>query len=168
VENNKATLIIDDEEIKQIDMNLVAYESSEENISISFTEKKGFALSILNRETSIMNYYNIVDGKPVLTSRENILTGDETMMRDDILYKITELLHVEFVHIGWDNVDEGATLKEDLVLDSSDIKSFSNILIKEFDLNDIEFSNVMKWTTVEDVVDYIEDALECTLHDMEG
>ena len=89
------------------------------------------------------------------------------MLRDDIVYKITVLLHMEFMHIEHAELHEKHNLQKDLNLDAVDITAFADALLKEFELEEIPFSNIMEWVTVADIVNTIEDSLECALHDME-
>lgn len=156
--NNKAILTIDDKPMKEIDMTLVCYESSEESINIDFTEKKGFSLSIVNRNTNIMNYYSIVDGKPVLTSREDILTGNEIMMRDDIRDRIFEIIKINFTSLKF-TVYEKYTY-QDMDMSPGDMRTLAELIATEFDIEEIPLAKVMAWTTVGSIVSNIENILE--------
>jgi len=93
--------------------------------------------------------------------------GDGKMLRDDISIKVTEILQAEFKWISHAEISESHNLQRDLTLDAVCITGFAELLAKEFNLEDIEFSNIMEWLTVKDIVDYLEEALECALHDME-
>lgn len=44
-----------------------------------------------------------------------------------------------------------------LGISRDDLVEFIDVLIREFDLEDIEFSEVMKWQRVKDVVNYIKE-----------
>lgn len=79
------------------------------------------------------------------------------MLRDDIKFKITELLEVNCTRLK--EVQEDDDLQE-LELDAVDITAFADTLLIEFGLEQIEFSEIMKWQTVKDIVNYIEEALE--------
>ena len=85
---------------------------------------------------------------------------EKTMLRDDILYKITEQLHMEFTQIGWDDVDEDQTLGKGLELDPVEVYAFSETLANSFEIEEIAFAKVMEWATVKDIVNYIETTLE--------
>lgn len=85
------------------------------------------------------------------------------MLRDDISLKIRELLEIE--HTWLRSTVEEDTLEE-LDLYQADITLLVVTMIKEFELEEIEFSTIMEWTTVKDIVDYIEDTLECALYDV--
>ena len=80
------------------------------------------------------------------------------MLRDDIKDKTLELLQIEFNWIC-SNINEEMTLQKDLTLDAVDITAFADTLLKEFELEEIPFSNVMEWVTISDIVSTIEDLL---------
>ena len=79
------------------------------------------------------------------------------MLRDDISFKIRELLEAN--HTWLKEVQEEDNLQE-LDLDAVDITAFADTLLLEFELDQIEFSQIMEWPTVKDIVNYIEEALE--------
>jgi len=85
--------------------------------------------------------------------------GEKTgMLKDDIIEKVIGLLYVTFEWI--EDVEQDSTLEKGLNLDAMNIKIFMDILLLEFDLEEIEFSKVMELLTVDDIVNLIEDALE--------
>jgi len=90
--------------------------------------------------------------------RQYIREEKDGMLRDDIAEKITQLLQQDFSWIEEELIEE--TDLQAVGLDKDCITTFGNILLQEFDLDYIEFSKVMEWTTVKDIVSYIEDALE--------
>jgi len=45
-------------------------------------------------------------------------------------------------------------------MDAIDVSILADAIIKEFDLEDIDFSKIMEWQRVKDVVRYIEDVSE--------
>jgi len=45
-------------------------------------------------------------------------------------------------------------------MDAIDVSILADAIIKEFDLEDIDFSKIMEWQRVKDVVSYIEDISE--------
>jgi len=178
----KPKFIVNDIEIYGLEMDMVAYEAKDINISVLHSEEKSFTISIFDRSTDMMRYYDVKDGKLFLNTVENLDTDEivtvdtevvkeASMLRDDIRDKVTELLIQDFTWLEGSNegkVEETDELQKRLSLDAVDITAFSDTLIREFDLGSIEFSKVMEWEIVEDIVDYIEDNLECALHDMEN
>ena len=91
------------------------------------------------------------------------------MLRDDIKDKVIELLHEQF---SWLNDDEdtekGISNRihceyetfDDLGLDISDVREFTeDVLLLNFELEHIDFSKVMEWRRIKDIVDYLEDNL---------
>jgi len=84
---------------------------------------------------------------------------DSRMLRDDIVSKICELIEIEFSWLM--DVEENDTLEESAIT-SSDIAVFIPVLIEEFSLKEVNFSQQIEWKTVKDIVDYIEDHIgEC-------
>lgn len=81
---------------------------------------------------------------------------EQRMYRDDIKDRVIELLTA----ISWKEVKEESLLEKELELDTVDLAGFSETLLEEYDLEEIEFSALMEWTTVKDIVDYIEIALQ--------
>ena len=79
------------------------------------------------------------------------------MLRDDISLKIRELL--EMSHTWFVKVKEENTLAE-LDLDPALTTAFADVLEEQFEIKEIEFSVIMEWSTVKDIVNYIEEALE--------
>lgn len=89
------------------------------------------------------------------------------MLRDDIKTKVIELLQQ---HFSWLNDDEdneegiSNTVKSEcesfdaLGLSRDDIREFTEVLLENFELEHIEFSRVMEWQRIKDMVDYLEDA----------
>ena len=84
---------------------------------------------------------------------------DKKIIRDNIKSKVIELLRREFAWIEPEEINESHRLEKDFALGASDITDFTNTLLKEFDLEGIPFSEVMKWQTVEDIINHIEDSL---------
>lgn len=80
------------------------------------------------------------------------------MLRDDIEYKIIELLHKEFEYLDGGVVENDEL--EELGIEAGDIRDFAEALLEEFILEEIEPSKLMEWKTVKDIVDYIEDNIE--------
>lgn len=72
------TLKIDDNVIDNKDRINYSLENDSTNIAISHHEKTGFGVSILDKETNIIRYYNVVDSELVLESVEDVLTGEES------------------------------------------------------------------------------------------
>ena len=79
------------------------------------------------------------------------------MLRDDIVLKLTQLLEVE--HTWLMDLKEEDTFRE-LDLTPPDITLFADTIAKEFELEEVNFAKMMEWSTVKDIVDYIEDNLE--------
>ena len=85
---------------------------------------------------------------------------ENKVFRDDIKDKVIELLKIEYRELENVRVDNFSTLEKHLGLDAVDITSFADTLIQEFELEGIEFSAIMEWQAVKDIVDYIENSLE--------
>ena len=89
------------------------------------------------------------------------------MNRDDIKTKVIELLQQQFPWLSDDeDTEEGIsnTIKDEnetfeaLALDRDTIREFAEVLLENFELEYIEFSKVMEWVRIKDMVDYLEDA----------
>lgn len=96
--------------------------------------------------------------------RQYALKEKTGMLRDDIKDKVFDLINSTFV-------DPKFMLQEhhtwvDITMDAEDVIALSEMIMIEFELDSIDFSEVMKWQTLKDVITYIEEALECALHDM--
>jgi len=156
---NKVTVKKFDTVIGRTVMDDINYEHRNINISISCITNHGFELSIFDKSSNIMRYYNIMSGEPILTSKENTITGDEIMSRNDIKEKILKLLYAKYNHY-YVTVSEDNNLQKTLNLDGVDITDFATTLEKEFELEEIEFSDIMEWQTIKDIINYIEDQLE--------
>jgi len=87
------------------------------------------------------------------------------MQREDIEAKVKFLLLKSFAWIEHTELDD--TLEKNLGLDAVNVTDFAETLIKEFDLEGIEFSKLMEWQAVGDIVDYIENCLECASHNVD-
>ena len=74
---SKIKLKIDDEVIDNKDNINYSLENDSTNIALSHHEKTGFGVSILDKETNIIRYYKVVQGRLVLESEEDVLTGEE-------------------------------------------------------------------------------------------
>jgi len=74
---NGVKLIIDDKITDYNDKMDYALENDDTNLVLSYNEAKGFQVSILDKKTNIIRYYNVVDGKLVFESANNVLTGEE-------------------------------------------------------------------------------------------
>ena len=85
---------------------------------------------------------------------------------ENVKSRVIELMQK---HFSWLSDDEdtpvGVTNKitsqcetfDALGISRDELLEFVDVLIKEFDLEDIEFSEVMKWQRVKDVVRYIKE-----------
>ena len=85
---------------------------------------------------------------------------------ENVKNRVIELMQK---HFSWLSDDEdtptGVTNKitsqcetfDALGISRDELLEFVDVLIKEFDLEDIEFSEVMKWQRVKDVVNYIKE-----------
>jgi len=97
--------------------------------------------------------------------RQYALEEKTGMLRDDIIDKVIELIQINFVWIS--SLEEKDNLEiQNLMV--SDLIDFSTELEKEFEIENIALSETMQWITVADIVNYIEDNLECALHDKES
>ena len=87
------------------------------------------------------------------------------MHRDDIKTKVIELLQEQF---SWLNDDEDTEEVSNIIqsecesfgalgLSRDDIREFTEVLLENFELEYIEFSKVMEWVRIKDIVDYLED-----------
>ena len=89
----------------------------------------------------------------------------EGVLRDDIRDRIFELIKSNFTSLKF-IVQEHYTWM-DMEMNPDEVNALSEMLMIEFGLESIEFSRVMEWQRVSDVISYIEDALECVLYDAE-
>ena len=87
------------------------------------------------------------------------------MHRDDIKTKVIELLQQQF---SWLNDDEDTEEVSNIIqseyesfdalgLSRDDVREFTEVLLENFELEYIEFSKVMEWVRIKDIVDYLED-----------
>lgn len=88
------------------------------------------------------------------------------MNRDDIKTKVIELLQQQF---SWLNDDEDTEAGisniiqseyesfDALGLSRDDVREFTEVLLENFELEYIEFSKVMEWVRIKDMIDYVED-----------
>ena len=87
------------------------------------------------------------------------------MLRDDIKTKVIELLQEQF---SWLNDDEDTEEVSNIIqseyesfdalgLSRDDVREFTEVLLENFELEYIEFSKVMEWVRIRDIVDYLED-----------
>ena len=90
------------------------------------------------------------------------------MHRDDIKDKVIELLQEQFPWLNDDEDNEDGisnTVKSEyesfdaLGLSRDDVREFTEVLLENFELEHIEFSKVMEWQRIKDMVDYLEDSL---------
>jgi acyl carrier protein len=77
------------------------------------------------------------------------------MLRDDIRDRIFELIRSLFTL----EVKESMTFRE-LDLDVVSITALTDAIIKEFDLEEIEFADMMEWQKIQDIVSYVDTSLE--------
>ena len=89
------------------------------------------------------------------------------MHRDDIKTKVIELLQQQF---SWLNDDEDTEEVSNIIqseyesfdalgLSRDDVREFTEVLLENFELEYIEFSKVMEWVRIRDIVDYLEDTV---------
>ena len=97
--------------------------------------------------------------------RDYALEDGETMLRDDIKDKVIELMKIDFNTL--EEVKESDYFR-DIGLEAMDIVAFADVVVKNFGLEDIEFSNIMAWQTVKDIVNCVEDRLEYIDADFRG
>lgn len=98
--------------------------------------------------------------------RQYALEEKTSMLRDDIQDKVFDLITSNFTDPRF-IVQEQYSWVE-MNMDTVDVAALSEMIIVVFELDGIEFSDIMKRQTLKDVITYIEEALECALHDMEG
>ena len=86
---------------------------------------------------------------------EYALKEKNGMLRDDIRDKIFEIIKMLFADYKF-VVQEHLSFAE-LNMDAIDVTALVDAIMKEFDLEAIEFSNIMEWQRVADIINYIED-----------
>lgn len=90
--------------------------------------------------------------------------GEGIMLRDDIRDEVFDMIKADFVEPKF-IVQEQYNWIE-LNMDANDINTLTTLIEKEFDIPFISPDAVSKWNTVADMVNYIEDTLECALYGM--
>jgi len=80
------------------------------------------------------------------------------MLREDIKNTIVTQILIDFPWI--EEVKEDENLRTHELLDSLDMIDLSLSMESEYDLDFISPDDTYKWTTVREIVDFIEDALE--------
>jgi len=86
--------------------------------------------------------------------RDYCLEEKKGLLRDDIKNIIFELMYERF---NWIVVVEEKTEFNILALSIDEIQELVVDLIKSFDLESIDLRYIKEWSTVKDIVDYIED-----------
>jgi len=89
---------------------------------------------------------------------------EDEMLRDDIRDKVFDMINADFVEPRFIAQEQYNWIE--LNMDANDVNVLAIFLEKEFDIDFINPDDINKWQTVSDIVDYIEDVLECALHDM--
>jgi len=89
--------------------------------------------------------------------RDYCLEEKKGLLRDDIKNIIFELIYERF---GWIAVVKEASIFNDINLSSYEIQELVLDLIKSFSLENINLCHIKEWSTVKDIVDYIEDNIE--------
>lgn len=82
----------------------------------------------------------------------------EGMLRDDIRDIIFDFIKSEFTDPRF--IVQEQYRFADIEMSPDAVNALSEMLIDKFELHSIEFSRVMEWQKVSDVIDYIETALE--------
>jgi len=154
--NEKVKIKYDDNIIFE-GLSHLSFEAEGTNIQVEHLKGKGFSISVYDKQRKIMHYYDVVDGKLKLSSKENVETGEEMLIRDDIKDKVIELLLIEFP--SQKEVNERTYFK-DIDLEAMDIRAFADTIAKEFEIEEIPVCQVMQWQTVKDIVCYLDNALE--------
>ena len=98
--------------------------------------------------------------------KDTYLKEKEGMLRDDIVKVVILALHDSFLHIK-EEINENDRLQYKLDLDAVDITGFAETLQERFEIEEIVFADIMEWQTVKDIINTINNQLECALHDME-
>ena len=83
----------------------------------------------------------------------------------NIKSKVIDLLHLQFPWLTDDEDSVGVSNRvrsqgecfSDLAISLNDLAVFSEILAKEFELEEIPFADVRKWRTIQDMVWYVRD-----------
>jgi len=173
-----ARLIVNDVELTAVDLDTVAYESEGININLFHTAQKGFTLSVFDRAKNIMRFYEVKNGELSLKETQDVLTGEESVeaevlkgretLRDNIEDRVLELLRqAYYISIGVKPITEDDDF-EKFSLNHYDIEDFvASFIIEEYNLEMIEFSKIKEFTKPKHIVDYIEDHMGFSLHDME-
>jgi len=91
--------------------------------------------------------------------------GEKAMLRDDIRDKTIEVIHSLCEWTSSIKIEEATKIYHLNI--ENELELLSNSLEHEFSLPYINPDDINKWNTVADIVNYIEDQLECALHDME-
>ena len=79
------------------------------------------------------------------------------MLRDDIKFKVIELLNL---HFQWtERCREEDDLQKDLLLSASEVRDFAEILLEEFEVEELPLSSVMEWVCLRDVINTVEENL---------
>ena len=77
------------------------------------------------------------------------------MLRDDIRDRVFELIRSLFTL----EVKESMSFEE-LELDAVDITALADAILMEFELEEVEFANIMEWQKIQDIVNYVDITLE--------
>ena len=154
---NKSIKIKHDDQVVFEGISRLSFESEETNIEVDYSDSKGFRVSVYDIKKKIMHYYDVVDGQLKLSSKENTESGEEMLIRDDIKDKIFDLITANFTDPKF-RVHEHFTW-EQMSMEITCVQHLSDMAAITFEI-EIPFSEVMKWTTVKDIVNYIETALE--------
>ena len=155
---SKTVKIKHDDQVVFEDMSHLSFETEETNIQVEHSEVKGFCVSVYDRKKKTMCYYDVVDGQLKLSSKEDTSSGEEMLLRDDIKDKVFDLITTNFTDPKF-VVQEHHTWIE-LNMDAVDVVELSTFVEFEFDIGFISPDGIQKWTTVKDIVNYIETALE--------
>ncbi len=85
------------------------------------------------------------------------------MLRDDIADRVFELIKLLFADDKF-AMHESFTLVE-LDMDATDVQELKETIEIDFDLESIDFSRVMEWQKVKDIIDTVDDILICAESD---
>lgn len=83
------------------------------------------------------------------------------MLREEIKTKICDLITANFTDPTTLVMEESIWVN--LNMNAVDVTELADMILVEFELEEVVFSKLMEWESVKDVVDYIEDSLECVV-----
>ena len=87
------------------------------------------------------------------------------ILRDEIRSEVFEIIQLLFIDSTF-KVEETHSFS-DLYMDAISVTALSEAVEARFELKGIDFIQITEWQRVSDVINYVDNALECALHDKE-